>query len=637
LERVLREPVLAPALQQEVTTVSRQESTVGRSSAAVFVITNEMIRRSGARSIPEALRLAPGVNVARIDANKWAISIRGLQSRFSNKLLVQIDGRSVYTPLFAGTYWDVQDVVLEDVERIEVIRGPGASVWGENAVNGIINLITKSAKDTQGALLSGGGGGEERGFSTVRYGGGNGNHWWRVYGKQFERHTGLDPSGNARDDWRQQRAGFRMDWDSKCCDTVTLQGDYYDGQSGAGTLETIVDPNPPFTRPFPDSDDVLGGNLLFRWQHELADDSAWALQVYYDRAIRESRLFDYDRETFDLDFQHNFALGDCHRMIWGAGYRLNSDKFETGDPFALVIDPSKRDYDIASAFVQDEMALRKDVLYFTIGTKLSINDFSDFEVQPTGRLLWLPSKRSAAWAAVSRAVRTPARTSHDLTLLQTPVAPATFAAAVSDPANFRSEELIAYELGYRIQPTQTFSWDLALFYHEYEDLSARFPLPIAPGPLPGTLIVPLPAGNLMDGEIYGVELAATWDINGRWRLTGSYSFVEIHLHAAPGTVATAEDPEGQTAHNQAYVQSSWDLGSHWELDVLARYVDNIPNLNVPHYISMDLRLAWQPRDCLEVAVVAQNLLDQSHREFRDVFLAGTEVERSVYGMATLRW
>ncbi len=636
LEALLEQPVLVPALEQEVTTVARQPSTVGRSPAAVFVITNEMIRRSGVTSIMDALRLAPGVNVAKIDSNKWAISVRGLQDRFASRLLVQIDGRSIYTPIFGGVWWDVQDVVLQDVERIEVIRGPGATVWGANAVNGIINIITKSAKDSQGGMIVGGGGTYERGFSTVRYGGGNGDDFhWRVYGKQFERDRGFAPGGEALDDWRQGRAGFRMDWEPTCCDSLTLEGDYYDGQSGVGLADTVSDPTSAVLLPFRDAEDVSGENVLFRWQREQSEESDWTLQAYYDRAVRDSRLFRYDRETFDLDFQHRFRLGCYHKVIWGLGYRLYSDNFRTQNAFFIDYDPAARDYDIPSAFVQDEMTLLEDVLYFTAGTKLSVNDFSGFEVQPTARLLWRPSERAAAWAAVSRAVVTPTRTGHDITF-RLPAAPGVFVEVLGDES-FEAEVLWSFELGWRAQPTDDFSWDLALFSFDYDGVLSRRFLPPEPGqgPALGTTVLPFPTGNFVDAEHYGFELGAAWDITPCWRFSTQYSFVQIQHHAQPG--AENESPEGLTPHNQVCLQSSWDLAHGLEFDVIGRYVDNVPALDIPQYFTMDLRLGWRPNDCWEFSAVGQNLLDRSQREHRDGFVSGTEVERGVYGQVVRRW
>ena len=333
----------------EVSTVSRTESTVGHSAAAVYVLTNEMIRRSGARSVPEALRLVPGVQVARINASTWAISIRGFNERFANKLLVQIDGRTVYTPLFGGVFWDVQDVLLEDVERIEIIRGPGATVWGANAVNGVINIITKRADDTQG-LFAEGGGGNERGFASARVGGQSDNVAWRAYGKWFDRDSGFSPTRDTNDDWQVGRICFRTDWKPSCCDTVTFQGDYYDGNAGMTHIEPI--PASPFVQIGPRDQKLSGGNALLRWSRKIDDDSDWSIQLYYDRTERTlgDNEIREDRDTVDVDFQYRFPLADYHSLIWGFGYRNTRDRIRDST-FHLQFSPTDRADDRFSTFL----------------------------------------------------------------------------------------------------------------------------------------------------------------------------------------------------------------------------------------------------------------------------------------------
>jgi iron complex outermembrane receptor protein len=348
LENLSAKDVVVPQMDLVVSTVSRTESTVGRSPAAVYVLTNEMIRRSGSRSVPEALRLVPGLQVARINANTYAISIRGFNQQFANKLLVQIDGRTVYTPLFAGVFWDVQDVLLEDVERIEIIRGPGATVWGANAVNGVINVITKRAQDTQGLFVEGGGG-NERGFASARIGGQSGDFSWRTYGKWFDRDAGLSLAGNANDNWNMGRFGFRTDWQPNCCDTITFQGDYYDGDAG-NTNRTPI-PVFPFVQTGPQNKNLGGGNALVRWTHQIDDDSDWSLQFYYDRTERniDTTGFRENRDTIDVDFQHRFGWCDYHSTIWGFGYRNTRDRIR--NTFGLRFLPTDRADDRYSFFV----------------------------------------------------------------------------------------------------------------------------------------------------------------------------------------------------------------------------------------------------------------------------------------------
>lgn len=456
LESLLTRPVQVPALQQVVNTVSRQESTVGKSPAAVFVITNEMIRRNGATSIPEALRMAPGVNVARIDSNKWAVSIRGFNDRFAQKLLVQVDGRVVYNQLTGGVYWDVPDVVLQDVDRIEVIRGPGATVWGSNAVNGIINIITKNSKDTQGLMVTAGGGSEDKGITSVRYGGQHEDDLhYRVYGKWFERDNSFLPTGSsqlapppdatpystAKDDWRAGRGGFRVDWNATSDDTVMLQGDAFAVSSARGDFrpQTVA----PFVWQNNDDEISIGGDVLMRWQHETGENANWALQMYWDHFGRSSgnynnvnannpnhpnnvKVLNFRADTYDLDFQQQFPLGDRNKFIYGAGFRA-VDTFFAGsvgdDNFAIGSDPKNRVLYRYAAFLQDELTLVDDQWFFTAGSKFEHNTFAGFQYQPSGRLLWTPTNRQSAWAAVSRAVRIPNIGESDVNITGVPLSP----------------------------------------------------------------------------------------------------------------------------------------------------------------------------------------------------------------------
>jgi len=646
LESLSTRDVVVPAMDMEVSTVSRTESTVGRSPAAVFVVTNEMIRRSGARSVPDALRLVPGVNVARVSANRWVISVRGFNAVYANKLLVQIDGRSVYNPVFSGVYWDQQDLLLEDVERIEVIRGPGATVWGANAVNGVINIITKQARDTQGVFVEGGGGTEERGFGAFRYGGKvDDSLHYRFYGKWDERDGGW-ATPDAADDWRMGRGGFRVDWQPCECTTFTLQGDFYEGTSGwayNAALEPVppAPPLPPFSPPpyqltGERSDQVPSGqNMLTRFSRKLSDESDWSIQLYWDRTERPDKSPNYTQyfqscSTFDLDFQHRFPLGHCHSVIWGFGYR-NTQNVTDGH-FTISFDPPIRSFGISSYFIQDQITLSPDLLYLTLGSKFEHNDFSGFEFQPTARLLWTPSERQTAWASVSRAVRTPSRVDQDVTV-NAPMGESIpmFIQTLGNPA-VESEQLIAYEIGYRAQPSDAFWWDLAVFYNDYEDLVTAVPGILFVDPLTGIPYYRNTYANAMRGDTYGFELGGTYQVNPCWKLSSGYSFLVIDLQG----VGSA-NVEGESPRNQVYLQSGWDLGRSWELDMIWRYVDNLPALGVPNYLVMDVRLAWLPSKNLEVAVVGRNLLDEEHPEFTTRSLYPSDVQRGVYGMVTWRY
>lgn len=621
----------SPSLATEVTTVSRQASTVGRSPAAVFVITNEMIRRSGAQSIPDVLRMAPGVSVARIDANKWAISIRGFNGRFANKLLVQIDGRTVYTPLFGGVLWDAQDVILEDIDRIEVVRGPGATVWGANAVNGVINIITKPASETQGLYAKGVAGSEERGTVSLRYGGQVNQNWsYRIYGKWFDRERAFPWTNAAHDDWSVGRGGFRSDWTPNDLNFVTLQGDIYNGYGGQNG--NFASPVPPFSDQRVIDKQLRGGNALLRWTHYVNDDSDWSLQAYFDRAERffEGTNFGEKRDIYDLDFQSRFRMLDRHRVVWGAGYRYSRDNI-SNDPFWFAAVPPRRFDDLFSLFVQDEVQLNRNV-YCTLGCKFSYDDYTGYQYQPTMRWLWTPSDRQSIWTSISKAIRSPSRAADDMRILIAPPAglpPGVFPQIRGD-RTFVAEELTAYEIGMRAQPNDWFSWDVAAYYHEYDNLSG-----LSPGApfldTSGFLFAPQFFDNVIDGYTYGFELFGHLQMTENWSLSGNYTRLQMHL----------SDPtaEGDSPRHQAFLQSSYNLANNWECDLMWRYVDALPAQNVEQYNVMDARIGWRATRNLELGVVGRNLFDSRHPEFgNDPFTGNfsTQVEREVFGYMILR-
>jgi iron complex outermembrane receptor protein len=631
IEQLAQVPVKvasAPAMDLPVTSVTKELSTVGRSAAAVFVITPEMIRRCGATCIPEALRLSPGLDVAQINSNTWAISCRGFNSAYSNKLLVLIDGRTVYNPDFSGVYWNMQDVLLEDVERIEVIRGPGGTLWGSNAVNGVINVITKKAADTQGIYASAGGGSQKQALDAGRYGGKIGDDiHYRVYAKHFEQGPGFDPTGLVDDSWRQGRFGFRADWvpDRDDRDTVTLQGDHFVGSTGNSVIPT----NPALP------DQQNGENLLMRWRHVDDEDSDWALQAYYDNFMRNDVLQTEQVRTFDVDFQYRFPLTQRQHVTCGAGFRNVESYFAGGDTFTLWY-PNPYPYfttNYGSQFIQDEVALVEDRLTFTIGTKLEENPYTGLEYQPSARFLLAPDNRHSAWTAVSRAIRAPSRYQEQATITLVPVAPNVYPRFIG--GRIVSETEFAYEMGYREQMTDQLSFDIATFYNTYDHLSCT----VTGTPFPEAqftrLIVPLLSNSGPSGETYGVEVACNYSVSDRWRLYTQYSYLQLHVHPNPGQ----ELENGNDPCNQVYFRSAWDLRDDVEFDLMARYVDDLPTLNVPSYITMDARLAWRPRKQLEVAVVGQNLLQAYHYEFAGNSekspTYATEVPRGVYG--TLTW
>lgn len=638
---------LEELMNVRVTTVSRQESTVGSSPAAVFVVTQEMIRRSGATSIPELFRMVPGMEVARIDSNKWAISIRGFNNRLANKLLVQIDGRTVYNPIYSGVYWDTVDYPLEDIERIEVVRGPGASVWGANAVNGIINIITKTAKDTQGTMAEAWAGNEERGGATVRYGGKSGtDRYYRAYAKAFDRDSAFHANGDDFDDWHGVQTGFRFDRPAAGKDAFTVQGDWFQVDSGQRNNNLDINNPPTFIRSDTADEDSNGGNLLARWTHDRNAHSNWALQAYFDRFSRtlQSGYARFHINTFDLDFQRQLNHGSRHRWVYGAGYRLQKIAFtgSTAIDNAVAIGPAQADLnrDVLSAFIQDEIKLH-DRLTMTLGSKFENNDYTGFEYQPSARLLWTRSKTQSAWASVSRAVRTPSMLENDFTLTTVPLPGLMFFQLLPN-TSLQSEVVVAHELGYRVQASANLNVDAALFYNTYDDLAGFSLGAPRPGPIAGSTSTPFIYNNGLDSHTYGIELASQWSPGRRCRISGAYTYLKEKLHA-DGSVPVAfrrplEAAAGQNPRHQIYVRSSLDVRPDLQCDLTGRYVDTLPAFSprVPSYVAVDLRLAWKPRQPWEVAIVGQNLFDKHHAELRNG-AASAEMERGFYGKITYRW
>jgi iron complex outermembrane recepter protein len=636
LDDLAKQNVVVPGLSTEVSTVERQTSTIGRSPNAVFVITPEMIKRSGARSIPDALRIAPGVQVARITSDTWAISIRGFNERFASKLLVQIDGRVVYNSSFGGVHWNQQDVVLPDIERIEVIRGPGTTMWGSNAVNGVINIITKKSSDTQGLLVQSGGGGEqERDFNTVRYGGRhNENFAWRVYGKEFNRDASFSEQPDINDGWRQNRGGFRMDFTPTKQDTLTVQGDVFRGNVTDSL--GVSTPFPPFI--FPPADPyppVYGGNILARYSHVIDEDTSWQIQSFYDRYSTLTNELAETQDLYDIDFQYQFSPREFHHVIVGTNYRNTFSEHIGGFTVSALHNNSTTFMtEWASVFAQDTMTLEEDRWYFTLGSRLEQNTLGGFQVEPTARLLFLPSDRQSVWAAVSRAVRNPTQLdTHILTHAHVgPPNVPTFIHLMGDP-NFQPENLLSYEIGYRVAPTDKFTWDIAGYINDYRKLrgvNATEPPFVVP---PGLVYIPVTFSNDTHAISYGFETTATLQMSQDWRLYTSYSVFEVN---AQGSEPGASLYNGSNPNNQVNVRSSWDLSDNLQFDLTGRYVDRLVYLGVPSYFETDARIAWQARKNLEFSFVGMNLMDDHHFEFVDTttHITPTEVRRSWYAMMT---
>jgi len=638
---------LEDLMNLQVTSVSKRAQKLADAAAAIFVITQDDIRRSGASSIPEALRMVPGLAVARIDENKWAIGSRGFNGRFDNKLLVLIDGRSVYTPLFSGVYWNVQDVMLEDVDRIEVIRGPGATLWGANAVDGVINIITKSAKLTQGAMVTAEVGTEERTAESARYGGKAGdNIFYRAYTKYSDWEPSIGATGaNASDGWHALRGGFRMDSTPSRADSLTLQGDLYRTVFG----ETLTVPTltaPSYSSTFPNAGNYAGGNILGHWNHAFSRSST-SLQMYYDKTnIADNSLFTDHEAVYDIDFQHDVHVGESQEFVWGLGYRSIQDT--NGSSFTVALKPNHSSLNQYSGFVQDEVSLFDKRLRVTLGSKFEHNDYTGFEVEPNVRFVGILSKNQSVWAAISRAVRTPALTEEGLQLNEAVIPPAPpsspFPVIVSilGSRQFKSEDLLAYEVGYRVQATSTFSTDIATFYNSYTNLRSAEPgTPfVEANPIPTDVVVPFVASNKMGGKTYGAELFADWRVVPRWRLLSSYSYLQMNIEKNKDSLdPTPDNPDGASPRHQWYVRSSLDLPYHLEHDLTVRYVGRLPSLNIPSYYSLDTQLVWKPLAHLELSVGGQNLLNHQHAEFIPEFIntLPTRVARTFRGSITWRF
>lgn len=593
----------------EITSVSKRPERLSEAASAIQVITGEDIRRSGATSLPEALRLAANLQVAQANSSQWAISARGFNNVLANKLLVLIDGRTVYTPLYAGVFWDVQDLPLESIDRIEVISGPGGALWGANAVNGVINIITKNAADTHGLAFGGAWGNELPGLAHVRYGGRLANNLdARVYGQAIGHGSTVDTTNrDARDSWYMANAGFRMDH-SGTENHLTVQAHYYEG------------------RPDPDGGAPVlarGGNLITRWSRTTSPNSDFQLQLYYDRSYRDFRSgFTEDLATWDADWQHRFQLGGRQEIVWGLGVRLmNHQTDNIEDLFEFL--PSPRKLNLYSGFVQDEITLARDRLHLTVGTKVEHNEYTEWEVQPSIRMAWRPAPEHTLWWAVSRAVRTPSRIDRDFTLSIAPGIP------FITGGDFKSEELLAYEVGWRLQPSSRFLAAISTFYNDYDNLRSA-----EPGPPPFN--IPISIANGVEGHSYGLELAFGFQPTSQWQLRGGYTFVKKDLSVKPGSSDLNEGSvESNDPEHQFLIQSTAGLG-RIELDAVLRYVDRLPSPEVASYFGLDMKLGWNVTPRLELAIGGQNLLESRHFEFIPSSPSPRQIERSIYGMVTWR-
>jgi iron complex outermembrane receptor protein len=603
----------------EVTTPAKEPQSAMKAPVAIYVITGEDIRRSGATCIPEALRDAPGVEVARIDGNKWSIGIRGFGSRLSRSVLVLMDGRTVYTPLFAGTYWEVQNTDMDDIDRIEVIRGPGGTIWGPNAVDGVINIITKTSADTKGLRASAAGGNEEQGDAAVRYGGGNGNNFnYRIYGLGFTRSPEEHPDHQNFDDWRSAQGGFRMDWNRTDRDSYTLQGDIYDEAAGERVNPTSY--APPYSWNVNANAALSGGNILARWKRTDGDRSDTQLQIYYDRVNRHEPNLAYTSNTWDFDFLERLRAPGRQQFSFGVGGRAIGESTPVVVSGLQFLPVDRTDWQV-TAFIQDEIALVRDRLTLTVGTKILRTNFTSVEPEPSARLAWTPSDRSTFWAAYTHALRTPSDAEEDFSLLGYvgPVAGYQAFARFNPNPNFAPEQLNGYEVGYRRLFRKNVYVDIATFLNHYhdlfsEDITGGFG--IENNPAPPHLLLPAQFRNDLYGRTQGFEIAPEWRPKDFWRLRASWSFLNMHLRATPGTpeVGSAPGIEGSSPKSEVTLQSAFDLSKIFQLDLRYRFVSALPGESVAAYSTGDARFAWRVRPELEMALVGRNLFQPWHVE-----------------------
>lgn len=610
----------------EVTTQTKEPEEIWQTPAAISVLTQDDIRRLGATNIPDLLRMLPGVFVATVNSSNWAVGVRGFTSNFSKSLLVLIDGRSVYTPLFGGVYWAVQDTVLEDIDRIEIIRGPGGTVWGENAVNGVINIITKKSSDTKGFLSTTTAGNLEKYNGTVRFGAEAGrNLTYRLFAKGFIRGPQIHPNNRDPDGWHIIHGGFRADWQANPRDQFTIEGDIYKGTSPRESLNTDTE------------DPISGGNVLTRWSRDLSsahdNSSNFFVQVYVDRTIREGFVGGVKQWTIDFDSALRFRPNSHNSVILGAGYRRNPTSFTQHTPVSNFL-PQHQNYDLASLFGQDEIALFNRRLFLTGGVKAEHNIFTNWEVEPAGRILFRPNDHQTYWAAVSRAVRIPSQLEENFRL----AAPITrnLELLISGNKNFQSETLLGYEAGYRHLIASNFLLDIAGFFNSYDQLQGFLPTvvqidPVANPPEPALTTL---YGNTVDGSTRGIEVAPDLKLTSSWRLKGSYSLLRYNLKSRTGfsDPSTISGYVGSSPLHKWSIQSRVDLPHYFEFDQDLRRVGSLPAQNVPAYTTADLRLGWR-RNAFDISVNGRDLLDQGHTEFGagDGTVATLGIRRSIFG------
>ncbi|MCP4582231.1 MAG: TonB-dependent receptor [candidate division Zixibacteria bacterium] len=631
----------------EVITVSRRVEKLSEAAAAIYVITAEDIRRSGFKSIPEALRMVPGMHVGRIDGNKWAITARGFNAIFANKLLVLIDGRSVYTPLFSGVYWDVQDVVMEDINRIEIIRGPGATLWGANAVNGVINIITKSTDETIGCLVKAGYETKSKTIAAARYGFKLGEKTSFRFFSQYTEFDGYDQAdGSPMNDHRQDiRAGFRLDWAGSEKDNIFMRGDYYQGTSEQIYNSLLL--TPPYAGTVSEEADLLGGDIVGRWMSRLSSTSEISVQFYCDYTSRKDINSSEERSTVNLDFHYSLEPTERIGVILGVGYRRMQDQTDSATRIKLI--PADRTDAMYNAFVQTDMSIIPNRLKITLGSKFEHNDYTGFEVQPSGRVLWIPHSSHTLWAAISRAVRTPSRAEHSIRFDAGLIPPNPMDSTslltvlhLTGDDKFTSEVMTAYEAGYRIRPGQNLSFDVVGFYNMYSDLrSIGFdPVPTIVGNPPEYARLTIRARNNIKANTYGFEIAADWVPSGNVAIKATYTNFRFDITSSDefsfqsGFVVSEDtDPEHQFG-----LRAAIDPLNDVNLDIGVRYVNELTVFDIDAYLTTDIRVMYRPVGYLELELGGHNLTSPSHTEFQsELNSARAVIKRTIYSSIIWRF
>ncbi len=628
----------------QIFSLSKRKERAFDATAANYILSGEDIRRSGATSIPEALRLVPGVQVARMDGNKWAITVRGFNRQFSNKLLVMVDGRVVYTTLFSGVFWDVQDYALEDIDHIEVVRGPGATIWGPNAVNGVINIITKNADATRGSYVSQIVGNRDTSITEARFGAATAtNDSYRVYVKKVDR-EGLQKAndlGENHDGIKRDQAGFRYDISSIQDNKISIHGDV-----SHGTAQNYFN-----TLTYRNDKESSNANLVANWDKKISNKSSIILNGYYDYDKFSLPVLSRIAHTFDSDFQHFYNFSKDNQFIWGAGYREIRDEVDfraSGNgviPIAYY--PQKRNDRWFTGFIQEKYGLIPDKLYVTVGSKFLRNAFTDFEYQPNIRLAYYPERRQTIWASVSRAVRTPTRGERDITIRNAGSSSSPSLVLNQGNSNYRSEKEVAYELGYRFQPVRRLSFDLTTFYNEYSSLRTFEPASSSSSLNPT-------ADNKGHGKSYGLEFSTKWQATRDLKLEGSYEYLKMRL----GLESTSRDyasvlagsdelynAEGQSPKHQVKLRAFYNVTSQIEFDNMFYYMSNLEkglqsapggtstrtNVSIPDYVRFDTRLGYAYTPHVNFSVGVQNLFDKRYTEFKAaLYNRQTEVGRTIY-------